>query len=403
MLATAVVVAKSWGAKVVSFAHADTCALAREQEQFLFRVYSRLSEWIERLGREPREREGQDADTHKAGVRYLELLRMTVRTTLIKANQGLVRREAWAALARARAAGRRMSAMGLEDLVQEGLIGLMASIDRFDRRRGVRFATYATTAVRRQIDRAIVEKEPLVYLPRHALQSLEQIRTFCRRYRSVHRRVPTDDEIAAATGVSRETLAAIYDIGRRVSEPEDGGDARQEIGRVPDRAAVDALRTIVSMEVEAALREAVESLDELERDVVRWRFGLEGRPEQSQSEIAHRTGLSQQRIVQIESRSLLKILIVARLRGIEERGTDSLRVSLALLADYGIDERDGLVLLRGWIEQSDRFRVPEYLRERLRRLERLGLSRREIGRMLKEDCASIRLSVASRWRDAARR
>jgi RNA polymerase primary sigma factor len=406
MLASAVAVAQSWDEQLRALVPANPRALTSEQEQFLLRVHARLGEWLARLGALEAAAVGDGADSRRAGIRYLEVLRMTVRTTLTKANVGLVRKEAWAAMSRARAGGRPMIAMGLEDLAQEGQIGLLASIEQFDPSRGVRFSTYALRVIRRQIDRAIVDKEPLVYLPEHALRSLGRIRDFCSRYRDEHGRLPSDEQIGAATGVTAETLAAIYAVGRRVSELGDGDDAAQPaLERVPDAQAVDALRAMVSSEVEQVVRVAMGSLDALEREVLEWRFGLGGRPELTQAEIARRTGLSQQRIVQIESRSLMKILIAARLGGVggERAGQgpgqgETLRESLEVLAEHGIGEREGLELLSGWLQQSDRFRAPRYLRERLARLVRMGLSRFEVGEMLHEEPAAIGVLAAARWR-----
>lgn len=390
MLEPALATAQSWDAQVRSFAPARGQRLAHEEEVFLFRVHARLTGWLDELAREPPAIDDEGADRRRTGVRYLEVLRTTVRTTLVNANRGLAHSEAWAAFGRARAARRPMVAMGMDDLVQEGLIGLMVAIDGFDWRRGLRFSTYAVPVIRRRIDRAIVEKEPLIYLPEHAVTCLGRVRDFGVQFREAHGRSPSPEEISAATGVSRETLASIYAAGRRVAEPESDGEvAAHSTAALPDPDAIDALRVLVSQEVERVVQAAIASLDGIEQNVLRHRFGLAGCPELSQAEIGERVGLSQQRIVQIESRALLKLLIAARQQGHEAPGNGTLDALLASLAEYDIAETDGLCILSRWLRMSDRFRTPAYVRTRLLRLERLGLSKPEIGRRLALDPASI--------------
>lgn len=399
MIAQAIGIAESWDERLSALVPHDGRPLRHEEEQFLFRVHARLTQWLRQLESTEQPADGESAIEHRAGVRYLEVLRLTVHTTLFKANRGLVRKEAWAAYGRARSAGRRLTTMGFDDIQQEGDIGLATAIEQFDGDRGVRFSTFASRVIRRHIDRAIVSKEPLVYLPEHALTAIRTIRQFTLAFRDRHGCLPSREEIVEATGVTMDTLEAIHAVGRRVAEQASDEPEPEPIWeRLPDPGAVDALRVLVSAEVQQVVNDAVQTLDELEREVVDCRFGLGGRAELSQADIARRMGLSQQRIVQIEARALLKILIAARLRGVDAPGTTVLRSSLEHLAAYGVDERRGLVMLQNWLSRSDRFRTPGYVRERLAQLEALGLSREEIGEMLDADPKTIGIAAARKWR-----
>jgi len=343
--------------------------LTHEQTTFLFRVLERLTARLETLAEpsgEPR------TDAQRAGVHYLEVLRLTVRNTVVRAHAGLVIGEASQAWTRARLARRRMIAVAFEDLVQEGHLGLLTAVDRFDWRKGYRFSTFATVVIRRHIARALIEKEPLIYLPAHALACLRTVHTFSVRFHAERGRSPSPDEIAAATGISRDTVAEIHEAGRMIAEP-DTVDRVEDLPGVVDDDAVDALKALVSNELERVVGEAMAALTPVEREVITHRFGLGGEPEQTQAQVGARMGYSQQRIAQVERRALLKLLMITRSRGIEARGDGTLDGLLAVLAEHGIGGEDALPTLARCLERSERCGDPRYLRARMAKLARRSM------------------------------
>ena len=200
----------------------------------------------------------------------------------------------------------------LEDLVQEGAIGLMQAADRFDPDRGFRFSTYATHWVRQSIGRAIDNKSKSIRLPAHVAQSLRKVEKVRQAllYETGHE--PTGDQIAQALGLAPNRLQTLLLASRELvsldSEVGDGGTTLG--GLLKDPAAVDAEASALSNEVVDELRRILSELDEKEQRVMRQRYRLEG------GETEDELGLSRNRLRQIEAgavRKLRAIVIQRRL------------------------------------------------------------------------------------------
>jgi len=203
------------------------------------------------------------------------------------------------------AMARRYQGLGLSfpDLVQEGTVGLIQAVDRFDWRRGRRFSTYAAWWIRQAIRRALTNDSRTIRLPSRLVAKQLATRRAAATLEAGLGRPPTVDEIAAVTGFDAASVAGVEGVplaNASLNETVGGDDGGAELlDLLADATAPDPLDEAEDQARAEAIRSAVSELRPREREIVESHFGLEGDPH-TLEQIAHDLHLAPERVRQIE-------------------------------------------------------------------------------------------------------
>ena len=198
--------------------------------------------------------------------------------------------------------------LSLLDLIQEGNLGLLKAVDRFQYRRGFKFSTYATWWIRQAITRAIADRGRTIRIPVHMMETLHKVSRVSRRMTGTLGREPTPEEIAREAGVPAKKVRLVLEASRKPMSLEAPVGEDLQLGEIlEDTLLSSPTEAILADDLSTQVGRALATLQPKEQEIIRLRFGIGDDTPRTLEEVGQRYGLTRERIRQIEGKALRQL------------------------------------------------------------------------------------------------